>query len=93
MEVRAPHRSQQGAYLHNGFAVHLDDTLADRLEALAGAESGTMLQIRSVGGAINDVDAEDCCGENAVSKLRYRPSSEGRTVSHAASNDLHTNPA
>ncbi|WP_433513663.1 FAD-binding oxidoreductase [Nonomuraea sp. CA-143628] len=54
----APHRGQQGAHLHNGFAVHLDDTIGDRLEALLSSGYGTMLQIRSVGGAVNDVPAE-----------------------------------
>jgi FAD/FMN-containing dehydrogenase len=54
----APHRGQQGAHLHNGFAVHLDGPLSDRLEALLGSAFGTMVQIRSVGGAVNDVPAE-----------------------------------
>ncbi|MEV6587467.1 FAD-binding oxidoreductase [Streptomyces acidicola] len=52
-----PHKGHQGAHLHNGFAVHLDGALGDRLEALVATGSGAMLQIRSVGGAINDVDA------------------------------------
>ncbi|MFJ9582617.1 hypothetical protein [Streptomyces acidicola] len=51
------HMGHQGAHLHNGFAVHLDGALGDRLEALVATGSGAMLQIRSVGGAINDVDA------------------------------------
>ncbi len=52
----APHRGQQRAHVHNGFAVHLDREVADRLEALLSGGGGAMLQIRSVGGAINDVD-------------------------------------
>ncbi|MFI1732256.1 FAD-binding oxidoreductase [Streptomyces acidicola] len=52
-----PHMGHQGAHLHNGFAVHLDGVLGDRLEVLVATGPGAMLQIRSVGGAINDVDA------------------------------------
>ncbi|MEH0580113.1 FAD-binding oxidoreductase [Streptomyces canus] len=54
----APHYGQQGAYLHNGFAVHLDGPLSKRLETLLGSQYGTMVQIRSVGGAVNDVPTE-----------------------------------
>lgn len=49
----APHRGQQSAHMRNGFASHLDPELSSRLAALA--RTGPMLQIRSVGGAINDV--------------------------------------
>jgi FAD/FMN-containing dehydrogenase len=51
-----PHRGQQGAHMSNGFAVHLDQQLGDRLEAVV--DSGAMLQIRTVGGAVNDVPAD-----------------------------------
>lgn len=55
----APHRGQQPTPLvHTGLAVHLDDRVASRIAALLASGSVQMLQIRSVGGAINDVPAD-----------------------------------
>jgi FAD/FMN-containing dehydrogenase len=53
----APHTGQQRAAAHTGLAVHLDDDLSARIAVLlaGGAE---MVQIRSVGGAVNDVDPD-----------------------------------
>lgn len=53
----APHTGQQRAATHTGLAVHLDDDLSARIAVLlaGGAE---MVQIRSVGGAVNDVDPD-----------------------------------
>lgn len=51
----APHVGQQPARTRNGLAVHLDRDLARRVADLAAAVD--MVQIRSVGGAINDVPA------------------------------------
>ncbi|MGW3449522.1 BBE domain-containing protein [Streptomyces sp. NPDC001076] len=56
--TRAPHRGQQSGRTHSGLAVHLDGKLSERLEGLARAGFGELLQIRSVGGAINDVPAD-----------------------------------
>jgi FAD/FMN-containing dehydrogenase len=53
-----PHRGQQPGHLLNGFAVHLDEDLSDQLDWLLTGETGKLLQVRSVGGAINDVPAE-----------------------------------
>jgi FAD/FMN-containing dehydrogenase len=53
----APHSGQQRASTHTGLAVHLDDDLADRIATLLRSPGTDMVQIRSVGGAINDVDA------------------------------------
>lgn len=54
----APHRGQQGGRIHSGLAVHLDGELSERLEGLVRAGFGELLQIRSVGGAVNDVPAD-----------------------------------
>ncbi|XVV08464.1 FAD-binding oxidoreductase [Actinoplanes sp. CA-131856] len=56
--THAPHRGQQGATTHSGLAVHLDEPIAARLAELAESGAAEMLQIRSTGGAVNDV-AED----------------------------------
>ncbi|MER6683999.1 FAD-binding oxidoreductase [Streptomyces olivaceoviridis] len=56
--ARAPHRGRQGGRTHSGLAVHLDGELSERLEGLARAGFGELLQIRSVGGAVNDVPAD-----------------------------------
>ncbi|BBH69936.1 FAD-binding protein [Actinoplanes sp. OR16] len=53
-----PHRGQQRARTHSGLAVHLDHDVTTRLAALIGSGFGQMLQIRSAGGAINDVAAD-----------------------------------
>ena len=54
----APHGGQQSARAHTGLADHLDGALAGRLERLVRDGFGGMLQIRSVGGAVNDVPPE-----------------------------------
>jgi FAD/FMN-containing dehydrogenase len=51
----APHAGQQRAITHTGLAVHLDDGLAARLADLLRGGGADMLQIRSAGGAINEV--------------------------------------
>lgn len=51
----APHMGQQQAVTHTGLAVHLDGRLAARLADLLRGGGAGMVQIRSVGGAINDV--------------------------------------
>ncbi|XVU29828.1 FAD-binding oxidoreductase [Actinoplanes sp. CA-054009] len=53
--THAPHRGQQGASTHTGLAVHLDEPVAARLAELAGTGAAEMLQIRSTGGAVNDI--------------------------------------
>ncbi|MGN6407485.1 MAG: FAD-binding oxidoreductase [Curtobacterium sp.] len=52
----APHTGQQRASTHTGLAVHLDEDLSERMAALLGSGGADMVQIRSVGGAVNDVD-------------------------------------
>lgn len=54
----APHAGQQTAVMHTALVEHLDHDLAG--EIARSLESGglQMMQIRSVGGAINDVDPE-----------------------------------
>lgn len=54
----APHSGQQKAWTHTGLADHLDPVLAGRLEGLVRDGFGEMLQLRSAGGAINDVPPE-----------------------------------
>ncbi|MEV4346660.1 FAD-binding oxidoreductase [Actinoplanes sp. NPDC049596] len=56
--THAPHRGQQGASTHSGLAVHLDETVTERLAELVADGTAEMLQIRSVGGAINDVPSD-----------------------------------
>ncbi|WP_250009276.1 FAD-binding oxidoreductase [Actinoplanes sp. M2I2] len=56
--THAPQRGQQQARTHSGLAVHLDDTVAGHVAYLVEQGFGQLLQIRSVGGAINDVPAE-----------------------------------
>ncbi|MDG4782743.1 FAD-binding oxidoreductase [Micromonospora sp. WMMD961] len=51
----APHRGQQSARTHSGLAVHLDDDVTTALGGLIRSGFGQLLQIRSAGGAINDV--------------------------------------
>jgi FAD/FMN-containing dehydrogenase len=52
----APHSGQQQAVMHTGLFRHLDDDLVRRLADLLNSGAVQMVQIRSVGGAINDVD-------------------------------------
>ena len=54
----APHSGQQQARAHTGLADHLDGALAERLGRLVRDGFGGMLQVRSVGGAVNDVPPE-----------------------------------
>jgi FAD/FMN-containing dehydrogenase len=54
----APHTGQQRAAAHTGLAVHLDDDLSARIAVLLRAGGAEMVQIRSVGGAVNDVDPD-----------------------------------
>ncbi|GAA0470039.1 FAD-binding protein [Paractinoplanes deccanensis] len=53
--THAPHRGQQGASTHTGLAVHLDGPVTAGLADLAATGTTDMLQIRSTGGAVNDV--------------------------------------
>ncbi|MGO4299068.1 FAD-binding oxidoreductase [Leifsonia sp. RAF41] len=52
----APHSGQQTAVTHTGLADHLDLHLSAALASLVDRGALDMLQIRSAGGAINDVD-------------------------------------
>ncbi len=54
----APHSGQQSAWAHTGLADHLDPVLSGRLERLVRDGFGGMVQVRSVGGAVNDVPPE-----------------------------------
>ena len=54
----APHTGQQRARSHNGLVDHLDRTAAIRLAALLASAGADMVQLRSVGGAVNDVPAD-----------------------------------
>ncbi|MFG3341357.1 FAD-binding oxidoreductase [Glycomyces sp. NPDC048151] len=58
LDTREPHGGQQTAYMRNGFAVHLDQSVSERAASLLHALPATMLQIRATGGAVNDVPAE-----------------------------------
>jgi len=51
----APHAGQQSAFTHAGLADHLSRELSRRLDELLAEGSTQMIQIRSAGGAINDV--------------------------------------
>lgn len=54
----APHTGQQSAVMHGGLAGHIDRDLAQRLEVLLSSPGVDMVQIRSAGGAINDVPTD-----------------------------------
>jgi hypothetical protein len=54
----APHTGQQAAIAHTGLADHLDPELAAATAALLRGGAADMVQIRSAGGAINDVPAD-----------------------------------
>ncbi|MFJ6651191.1 FAD-binding oxidoreductase [Microbacterium sp. NPDC091313] len=54
----APHTGQQRARTRTGLATHLDRDLSRRLAELVRGGSVDMLQIRSAGGAVNDVPPE-----------------------------------
>ncbi|TXN30594.1 FAD-binding oxidoreductase [Lacisediminihabitans profunda] len=51
----APHTGQQRAFTHTGLADHLDRDVSRGLGQLLAEGSTQMVQIRSAGGAINDV--------------------------------------
>jgi len=51
----APHSGQQRAFTHTGLVDHLDRDVSGGLAALLAEGSTQMVQIRSAGGAINDV--------------------------------------
>jgi FAD/FMN-containing dehydrogenase len=53
-----PQTGQQQSITHTGLAVHLDSGLAARLADLLRGPGADMVQIRSVGGAINEVPAD-----------------------------------
>ena len=55
---RTPHRGQQAARTHSGLTVHLDEDVTAAVGELIRSGFGQMLQIRSAGGAINDVAAD-----------------------------------
>lgn len=52
----APHTGQQAAHTRTGLAVHLDQQTSRRVADLLGRVE--MVQIRSTGGAINDIPAD-----------------------------------
>ncbi|MFE1646937.1 FAD-binding oxidoreductase [Microbacterium sp. P01] len=54
----APHSGQQGAAMHSGLADHLDEAVSGGLAELLASGRAEMVQIRSAGGAINDVAAD-----------------------------------
>lgn len=56
--THAPQRGQQRARTHSGLAVHLDDEIAGHIAGLVEQGFGQLLQIRSAGGAINDVPSD-----------------------------------
>jgi FAD/FMN-containing dehydrogenase len=58
LTTHAPHTGQQAAAAHTGLADHLDPELTRATAALLTGGSADMVQIRSVGGAINDVPAD-----------------------------------
>ena len=53
----APQVGQQPAVMHTALADHLDDDLAADIGTLLASNGAQMVQIRSAGGAINDVPA------------------------------------
>jgi FAD/FMN-containing dehydrogenase len=58
LTTNAPHTGQQAAVAHTGLADHLDQELAVAIAALLRGGTADMVQIRSAGGAINDVPAD-----------------------------------
>jgi FAD/FMN-containing dehydrogenase len=51
----APHSGQQSAVMHTALVEHLDEDVAERLAAVLAPGAVQMVQIRSAGGAINDI--------------------------------------
>ena len=54
----APHTGQQRAFTHTGLVDHLDREVSQRVATLLAGGSTQMVQIRSAGGAINDVSPD-----------------------------------
>lgn len=54
----APHTGQQGAVMHTALVDHLDDDLSARIASALASGDVQMIQIRSVGGAINDIPVD-----------------------------------
>jgi len=52
----APHSGQQSARSHSGLAVHLDASVSRELARLVEGGAVDMVQVRSMGGAMGDVD-------------------------------------
>lgn len=50
-----PHSGQQRATTHSGLLTHLDQAAAEPIAAMLESGSADMVQLRSAGGAINDV--------------------------------------
>jgi len=55
MTTDAPHSGQQSAFTHSGLADHLTRELSRAIEDLLAEGTTQMVQIRSAGGAINDI--------------------------------------
>jgi FAD/FMN-containing dehydrogenase len=58
LTTNATHTGQQAAVAHTGLADHLDPDLARATAVLLRGGAADMVQIRSAGGAINDVPAD-----------------------------------
>ncbi len=58
LTTNATHTGQQAAVTHTGLADHLDPDLARATAVLLRGGAADMVQIRSAGGAINDVPAD-----------------------------------
>lgn len=54
----APHSGQQAAVMYTALVEHLDDDLDARIAGVLASGGVQMIQIRSVGGAINDLPAD-----------------------------------
>lgn len=54
----APHTGQQTAFTHTGLADHLSPQVSQAISSLLSERTTQMVQIRSVGGAVNDVQED-----------------------------------
>jgi hypothetical protein len=54
----APHVGQQTALMHTALVTHLDDDLSAKIAVALASGGVQMMQIRSVGGAINDLPSD-----------------------------------
>jgi len=54
----APHSGQQAAVMHTALVEHLDEELAGLIAGALASGGAQMIQIRSTGGAVNDVDPD-----------------------------------